>query len=773
MEKDEFYTEEGHTFVRSLSQFIRQHEKALANSLQLSVQRRQSLSALNAPSTLVSGLATKTSGSSNAAANPLAAALSFAGLSFKSHSMKSPHLILTPHHLFFLLSKIEELDVDVGPMNVRIESLHGDSSAGNYVSFLQGHKGLRTQSDRDSVHSVSSMRSVMSSMTTFWSSLSLMHSTSRTEKAKAQQAADLKYLYSAFTKVPSLKLVADSRAPLIQGFEEFPFDTAVPLYSFKNLQQLDIIDIDFRSFHGWDRLSEQLTLLTVKRANLDDPAELLTDIVLDDAEQRRRRSTKGGRSSPTPASSSWTVPSTPRGDYTGTRSDPGSPVSESPKPQDSVLSKDATILAGSVSPKRPSVVRPATSYKHVRSYSTKASRSGSGSSNSSEYSSYPFRSNSSSSLLNLHVLPSTKWQRLKYLSLADNRLSSISAKSLAPVAATLRSLNLSNNLFTEIPDALACLTRLSSLDLSNCMIGSLQSLTKSPLPAITTIKLKSNRLTSLAGVERMLSLENISVQDNHLKDVMEAARLTALPNLRRVWIKHNPFTKTTNNYRVQIFNLFRTTAGYSEDIVLDDYSPGYTEKKQLVERVPEKEPRTSQTIVQIAEPVVVHDDAPAQEQREGADIHKASTRRRRTARRRIVDLAHDEGRWEPQAEIKVVSRPSDDIRRPLDMATVDQDHTASRTRSASQPADVSVALTMPGTDGVAGTEPSRATHDSTYRDQAEALRRELGSTWLSALESQNWHGSHHLDVQNMQSMGHPPSLHRANTVAVVTGRTLG
>lgn len=770
-------TEEGHVFLRSLAQFIRQHEKALANSLQLAVHRRQTSSTSSSTSTAVSGLPSKTSAASTASTNPLAAALSFAGLSFKSHNMKSPHLSLTPHHLFYLLSRIEELDIDVGPMSVRIESLHNESSSSNYVSFLQGHNPQMKRSDRDSIHSVSSMRSVMSSMTTFWSSMSLLSSTSRTEKAKAQQEADLKYLYSAFTKVPSLKLVSDHRAPLIRGYEEFPFDTAVPLHSFKNLQQLDIIDLDFRSFHGWDRLSEQLCLLTVKRANLDDPAELLTDIVLDDTEKRRRRTTKGGRNSPT--SASWTMPSTPQGEYAHSNSDPGSPANASPKPDEHGFHPDTLLVSGSASPKRPSPVRPVSSYRHTRTYSTKASRSGSGSSNSSDYVSYPYRADSSSSLLSMNMLPSSKWQRLKYLSLADNGLTSLSAKSLAPVASTLRSLNLSSNLFTEIPDALASLTRLTSLDLSNCMIRSLQSLTRSPIPAITTIKLKSNRLQSLAGVERMLSLENIHIQDNSLSDVMEAARLTALPNLRRVWIKHNPLTRSCPSYRVKIFNLFRATPGYMDDIIIDEYGPGFSEKGHLIDRAPEQEPRSSQHTVQIAEtPVVVHNEGPKSENKETStsEITKASSRRRKPTRRRIVDLAHDDGPWRPNSEVTVVSRPSIDSRRSTDGATAGRSLPDARASTEIPPSD-SIDIRgsgLPVRETVSLQEELKASdQDDAYRTQAEALRRELGSTWLSALDNTGWHNNHHLEVQRIQSIGHPPGLHRANTLVVTSGRTLG
>ena len=266
----------------------------------------------------------------------------------------------------------------------------------------------------------------------------------------------------------------------------------------------------------------------------------------------------------------------------------------------------------------------------------------------------PSRSESASNLLSMNILPTSKWQRLKYLSLADNSLTTLTAKSLGPVASSLRSLNLSSNLFAEVPDSLASLSRLTSLDLSNCMIESLQSLSRSPLPAVTTIKLRSNRLQSLAGVERLLSLENLDIQDNILTDPTEAARLTSLPNLRRLWVKNNPFTKTHVGYRITIFNIFRNTPGYLEDMIIEDSGPGNSEKKQLVERAPEVERNPSQRSIRIVEdPFIIPDAAP--ETVVAPDMSeptKVSTRRRKPPRRRIVDLAQDDS---PQ---RVASEPA-------------------------------------------------------------------------------------------------------------------
>lgn len=765
-----------------MAAFIRQHEKALANSLQLSVARRQS-SQNASTSSLPTPASTSTSGATPISNSSLAAAFSFAGLNFISHPIKPAHLTLTPHHLFYLLSRIEELGVAIGPMNVRLENIHTDPSPANYVSFLRPRQPRPSRTDKESIHSVSSMRSFVSSMSAFWSSLGLGSASSRSEKAKAAVEADLKYLYSAFTKLPSLRLAPDHKARLIKGYEEFPFDTAVPLFAFKNLQQLDIIDMDFRQFYGWDRLADQLCLLTVKRGNVEDPTDLITNIVLDDAERRRKRSNKGGRTSPT---SSWAVPSTPRAELQRSNSDPCSPTEGSPKNfeedhEDPGTEKTNHDEVGSVSPKRPPYARPASSYRHIRTHS-KAKRSYSGSSNSSDFSLLPHRSESASSLLAMNVLPASRWQRLKYLSLSDNSLTSLSAKSIMPLAPSLRSLNLSSNLFTEIPESLASLTRLASLDLSHCMIESLQSLTRNPLPAILTLKLKANRLESLAGVERLLSLENLNVQGNLLHDPAEAARLTGIPNLRRIWVKNNPFTKRFSDYRIRIFNLFRTTPGYLEDILIDDYGPGYNERKHLAERVPEIERPPPVRAVQIVEPPLLiqasQSPDPIREQRPGEaaglqaqnsfmEITTPSPRRKKTSRRRIVDLSRDDSEI-PNAEIG--SPDQNAVRRTLD--THEEAEVSSTPR---KPPSISSHNEPTPKPNRLETRPAAETNlvGDDYRSRIEALRLEFGNNWISALSEQGWHGNQDLSSDAFLPFRHAP-LHRANSnVIVSTGRTLG
>jgi hypothetical protein len=781
---DRLDTEDGALFLKGLASFIRTHEKALANSLQLAVSKKQASN--NASTSSLASVVPSSPTLPTSSTSTLAAAFSFAGLNFRSHSAKAALLTLTPHHLFYLLSRMGELDIAVGPMNVRLENIHADPSPGNYVSFLQSKTTPRGRSDNDSLHSVSSVRSVMSGMSLFWSSIGLGSNPSKNEKAKLEIERDIIYLYSSFTKLPSIRLSPDPRSRLIRGYEEFPFDTAVPLFVFKNLQQLDIIDVDFRSFHGWDRLAEQLTLLTVKRANIDDPFDLITNIVLDDAEKRRRRSTKGASTgSPT---ASWTMPSTPRTEYPNSNSDPSSPANGSPTNTDDLKpstprEKQPIEMLDSPSPKRAYTSRPHSSYRHARSYSAKVNRSGSGSSNSSDYNMVPHRSESSSSLLTVQILSPSKWQRLKYLSLADNSLTSISTRSIMPLAPSLRSLNLASNLFTEIPDSLALLTRLTSLDLSNCMIESLQSLSRNPLPAILTLKLRANRLRSLAGIERLLSLENLAVQDNYLSDPMEAARLTHTPNFHRLWVKHNPFTRKFSDYRITMFNVFRTTPGYLEDIVIDDYPPGYSERKYLVERVPEVErPHAARSIQIVEHPLVNQKSSEAQpelltkasatDRASDSDNRLAvateSSRRRKTARRRIVDLSQEDA--VANGSIKEVEdnrKRSTEVIRPKHLVDLHASSTGDISGTSSAAHVFGISESLQEVQLQAGTRPDE------YRRKIEALRDEFGSNWISALGERGYGGDLHLAAGNGAIPHHSP-LQRSNTHAIVSGgRTLG
>jgi len=785
---------------------------------------------------------------SSSTSSTLAAALSLGSLNFTSHNVKSAKLALTPHHLFYLLSRFEELGIPVGPMKVRLENLHDSTSSANYVSFLsQTHRSKSRSSDVGSIRSVSSIRSVMSGMSALWASFGIGSSISaaRNERQKAALQADTQYLYSAFTKIPCLKLAPDWRARLIRGYEEFPFDSAVPLNVFKNVQALEVCDIDFRHFFGWDGLAEQLRSLTLKRASIDDPADVLIDIVLDDMDKRRRRTSKSQTSPTTTTAAAWGTSST------GRRSPPAqlhksTSAPGSPQPRNSAvdvqvgsLSSEVGVEGGdplarnsrrpslvradtaelpksptkpsrprSSSPRRPSSSRNGSSY--VRG-SHKVRRSGSGSSHSSLSDSWHNPRGSASNLLAMGILPASKWRFLKHLSLADNALTAIPASSLGPLSNTLHSLDLSSNLFTQIPDSLANLTALRALNLSHCMIDSLHSLTRNPLPAITALNLRANRLQSMAGIEKLYPLERLDLRDNRLTDPMELARLTGIPEIREIWIEGNPFTKTHRDYRITIFNLFRKTPGYTEDVLIDAAGPTYSEKRYLVDRVPVPEavpvvkPPVPQPPIDVIKPAIIYDAPPREPavlrkerpapRATASEINSSSSRRRRAPKRRIVDLATNEVRV-AQAD-RTAADPSAGAEATV---VVDSHYRTSRPDEASgarppmldesplpPPASSPAALQL-DTDVVPQVPAQYISHEpktgwkepsppqdwdtggEMYRRKIEALRDQVGNGYLSVL-SEYSEGHFGDPTSPMNTNPSSPRLHALP--AIHSGRTLG
>jgi len=742
-------SEDGQIFIKRLASFVRTHEKALANALQLQQRRQPIRRGSEIPGSPRTPIATSSRDSS---AGSLATAFSLPTLPFTSQ-LKAAKLSLTPHHLYYLLTRFEELNIQVGPMGVRLENIHAEASPANYVSFLRNSSARRNRSsDSLSMHSVSSVRSVMSGMSSLWSNFGFGGSiASRNEKAKAALEADLKYLYSAFTKIPCLRLAPDRKARLVEGFEEFPFDTAVPLLAFKNVSVLEICDIDVRQFFGWDRMAEQLRSLIVKRAGIEDPAELLISIVLDDMDRRRRRSAKTQTS---PIISSPIIsypPSTPGHSTTDVNgsSGPPSPSSQSVAQLGAhsqsapihyhPMSRGPSESSRSSSTHRPRSSSPSKSSAAVsRTTSHRMRRSGSGSSHSS----------AASTILppNPLTLPPSKWRFLRHLSLSDNGLHSITTAALVPLSGSLTSLDLSNNLFSSIPDCLSILTNLRALNLSGNMIDSLHSLTRSPLPAITSLNLRGNRLASIAGIERALTLERLDLRQNKLSDPTELARLTSAPNFMAVWVDENPFTKThSSSYRITIFNLFRSTPGYTDDILLDSQGPGMMEKRSLVERVGEA-PNVLVVKVSKQQPVTVHQIASldskkkdrTEEEKKSASTMEVARAKRKSGRRRVVELSRDDSNLpngdRDNSSVRTLVRSNTNPHRAQPVPNIQEQHLveieASSQEEASSGAESSPPPSLPNDNvdwSVRGDE---------YRRKVEALKNEVGSGWLSVLSEE-------------------------------------
>ncbi|KAB8349747.1 hypothetical protein FH972_023762 [Carpinus fangiana] len=732
--------------INHLAQYIRKHEKHLANSVNAPHKRP-----LTAPGPSSSSTSSRALSSTPASStNPFATLNAYLGIG--SNSIRPAKLFVTPNQLYYLLARFEELGVDVGSCNVRLENIQARPTSTNYVSFLTETprpKGRRSF-DQESIQSVSSVRSVVSSV---WSNIGASLTGSVEVKREKQEAAlreDIRYLYSAFTKIPTLKLAMDHRIRKIAGYEEFPFDMAVPLFAFKNLTHLEIIDCDYRTFHGWDRLADQLRILTVKRAGLEDVSNLLTDIVLDDIDQRRRRSSK---STASPIAYPSVSPRSRHAELVKTQSTPDSPVIGS-RPVSGDFSKTVDWARTYAAPSTPPALRQSTRPRtrgispskaspgrRGSYYSHRMQRRTSGSSNGSSPAETP--RGSTANLLNFGLLPPMKWRFLRHLNLPENGLTTISVESLTPVLSTLQSLDLSGNLFTEIPDALSSLMSLRALNLSDCMIDSLRSLAKTPLPAIAVLNLKGNRFSSIAGIERLVSLERLDIRDNRITDPTELARVTGMPEFRDVYVARNPFTKTHDSYRVKIFNLFRAAPGFSDDITIDGSGPGYNERKQLNDRVPENAPAPVGKTSLVDEVVIVHVSSKQGVQARAPRVAEAETeparlsnaaeegipRRKKTPKRRIVEISQGDAR-KSQIELPDVGK--------LSLAGGDERPSAAGERASTAPKRPlpSAAREQHGGSAALASPvllPERHERSETYRQRIEEFKKDYGNEWLSAL----------------------------------------
>jgi len=80
-------------------------------------------------------------------------------------------------------------------------------------------------------------------------------------------------------------------------------------------------------------------------------------------------------------------------------------------------------------------------------------------------------------------------------------------------------------------------------------------------------------------------------------DPAEISRLTAAPNMQNIYVAGNPFTRThAGTYRAAIFNYFRETPGFTEDITIDGTLPGMVERRHLIHRLQSPPPLTHSRI---------------------------------------------------------------------------------------------------------------------------------------------------------------------------------
>lgn len=518
---------DGELYLHNLSAFIRTHERQLANAL----------------------LAYKKPASNNSRQQEASAAYE-----------KPIRLSLTIHHLFYILGKFQELGINVGPMNIRLDD---EDSHVNYVSFLSDfhHSKLRS-SDAQSIHSMSSVKSVMSSVSALWSSLNTG------PKNRDNIVFDIKYLCSAFTKLPCLRLAPDKKARLIEGNEEYPFDTAVPVQIFKNISVLELSECEPKEVYGWVQLSEQVKFLVIKKTKLTDPAEVLIDLVENDC--GRRRSSSYGEAIEQSSSSQTT------------RHIPISLSSTLEHPLSSSLSSahNNSWISDLASPKEEAAKLQPKNYR--RSYVGKhipMSPNGAATRRSRRSESIPTPARED--------YPHTaRWTHLRHLSLSDNKIVSISRGCLDNLK-SLSSLDLSKNDMREVPECLAKLVNLKSLNLSYNKLTSSKGFTSGSFPKLTVLSLRGNRITLLESLENFSSLEKLDLRDNllthvkQLKPLLQPCEHEKKLVLDSLYVMGNPLAGI-RGYRIELFNLFNALK-YNNTLKLDGSRPGIFESRLLAD----------------------------------------------------------------------------------------------------------------------------------------------------------------------------------------------
>ena len=254
--------EPGDDYIRRTSTFIRTNERALAEAGLPRRTRRRVASQPTSASVL----------------NPLG----WFGASAESTSPppKPVNLVMDTHHLFYLLMRLEDIGIDVGTLDVKVDN---PSRPMNYINIFR-------DSDKSDTLSMTSFRSSLSAI----SGLSLGGGWwGHTETRPID--AELKYIFSSFTKIPSLVLVAPGPKIIAELANEPPNENCLPLDPFKNLQSLECTDIDPRTILGWDRLSDSLRSLTIKRSGMEDVSDIFIGAVLDDQGRREGTTSRSRR----------------------------------------------------------------------------------------------------------------------------------------------------------------------------------------------------------------------------------------------------------------------------------------------------------------------------------------------------------------------------------------------------------------------------------------------------------------------------------------------
>lgn len=343
--------------------------------------------------------------------------------------------------------------------------------------------------------------------------------------------------------------------------------------------------------------------------------------------------------------------------------------------------------------------------------------------------------------------PSARFPSLQYLSLPNTSLFTFPLpEDYTPASVT--HLDLSANVLNALPATLAQLPQLQSLNIRTNLLTSVRNAVKL-VPHVRALNLRENKIDCLAGLDALRELQRVDIRHNSIHDVDELSRLAQLPDLREVWAQGNPFTAQDDDsqWRVRVFEAFVSEQG--EDVLarlsVDGYLATWAERRAVMGSVKQRgrAGRERQDKARPARKTSVEETRTPSSSRTSHDYttHQATATPSSKPRRkqRIVDL----GESPDGPNLLVVDTSGvkgvEGVKQAVEDAL--ESPIAPKVDAAGAPTPVSngKSTTTERTSPI----PPIASHDTDVaepqedlRKRMEALRSEVGDSWLSVLAGQ-------------------------------------
>jgi hypothetical protein len=372
------------------------------------------------------------------------------------------------------------------------------------------------------------------------------------------------------------------------------------------------------------------------------------------------------------------------------------------------------------------------------------------------------------------VVTASRFPNLRYLALPSTSLLNLPALPLAHLA----HLDLSGNLLDSLPASLASLHTLVSLNLSANVITSVRNAPQ-VLGNITTLNLSKNRIDCLIGLERLLGLERLDVRGNEIRESAEIGRLATLPHIREVWCGTNPFEGYEDReiWRTELGVAFveENQGDEGKNVVLDGQPWSWSERRKIEQtlaahgRQPGGHNRAPTTPAGSRPPssytqVSGYSSVPPVAHSASSTPSKPPIQPKKRRKQRIVNLdgtvaretlPDESGESESEADPAQIGESNvkhSNLRSVLDPFPESAESAPSQAKQSNSPskrptdrvkahrARASAPVYDPVSPGdqtaspaSQGTTGASAANGEDFRQQMEALRMEVGESWLKVL----------------------------------------